>query len=99
MENENYIVFSGIGNHHTLISMLKESGIKIIKDIEFSDHYSYKSKDIKKIINLSKELNSKIITTEKDYLRLNQDLTKDINFIKSELIIEDEQKLINAILN
>ena len=98
-KNENYIVFSGIGNHHTLISMLKESGIKIIKDIEFSDHYSYKSKDIKKIINLSKELNSKIITTEKDYLRLNQDLTKDINFIKSELIIEDEQKLINAILN
>ena len=49
--------------------------------------------------SLSKELNSKIITTEKDYLRLNQDQTKDINFIKSELIIEDEQKLINAILN
>ena len=30
--NNNYIVFSGIGNHKTFISMLKEHGFKIIKD-------------------------------------------------------------------
>ena len=50
-KSENYYVFSGIGNHQTLISMIKKNGIKIIKDKEFPDHYKYKDEDINNIIN------------------------------------------------
>ena len=39
-----YLVFSGIGNHQTFISMIKNYGFNIIKDIEFPDHYKYKKK-------------------------------------------------------
>ena len=34
-EKRNYLVFSGIGNHHTFVSMLKNHGLKILKDLEF----------------------------------------------------------------
>tara|TARA_B100001175_G_scaffold209921_1_gene178260 strand:+ start:163 stop:1092 length:930 start_codon:yes stop_codon:yes gene_type:complete len=98
-KNDNYLAFSGIGNHLTFVSMLKKLGIKVIKDIEFSDHHAYKIKDIEKIIDLSKKLKAKIITTEKDYLRLDAYKPQDIKFIRSELIIDDEQKLINALIN
>ena len=97
--NNNYLAFSGIGNHETFIDMLKEHGIKIIKDLEFADHYYYQNNDIENIISLSKKLECEIITTEKDFLRLNKNKSKNIRFIKAELVLEDEQKFIKVILN
>ena len=78
--------------------MLKDYGINVVKDIEFPDHYKYTNYDINKIIDLSNGLGYKIITTEKDYLRLDRDKIDNINFIKSELKILDEDKLISTIL-
>jgi len=94
-----YIIFSGIGNHQTFVSMLKKYGLKVHKDIEFPDHYKYSNNDINKILKLANNNNCKVITTEKDYLRLNKIQKNQIQFIKSELKIIDEQKLINTILN
>ena len=96
-KEDDYLVFSGIGNHSTFISMLKEHGFKIKKDFEFSDHYQYSEKDLNKIISEAELLNCKIITTEKDFLRLNGNNEKKIKFIKSELNIIDEEKLIKSI--
>ncbi len=97
-KNENYYVFSGIGNHQTLISMIKNSGIKIIKDKEFPDHYEYKDEDINKIINEAENLNCKIITTEKDSSKLKKIYLDKIKIIKSELNIADEEQFIKTIL-
>ncbi len=94
---DNYLVFSGIGNHSTFIAMLKKHGFKIKKDFEFSDHYKYSKKDLNKIISEAELLNCKIITTEKDFLRFNGNNDKKIKFIKSELNIIDEEKLIKSI--
>ncbi len=94
----NYLVFSGIGNHQTFVSMLREYKFNIVKDIEFPDHYKYNDDDINKIQKLSSDLNCQIITTEKDYLRLDKQKIHNIDFIKSELKILDEKKLISTIL-
>ena len=68
-KDKNYLVFSGIGNHQTFISMLREYKFNVVKDIEFPDHYKYNNFDINKIQKLSDTLNCQIITTEKDYLK------------------------------
>ena len=96
-KEDDYLVFSGIGNHSTFIAMLKEHGFKIKKDFEFSDHYQYSEKDLNKIFSEAEFLNCKIITTEKDFLRLNGNYDEKIKFIKSELNIIDEEKLIKSI--
>ena len=97
-KDKNYLVFSGIGNHQTFVSMLREYKFNIVQDIEFSDHYKYNNFDINNIQKLSDNLNCQIITTEKDYLRLDKEKIYNINFIKSELKILDEEKLIATIL-
>ena len=97
--NNNYLVFSGIGNHKTFISMLKEHRFKIIKDLEFSDHYNFTDRDLDKIINLAETLNCKVVTTEKDYYRLDEKYYENIKFIKSELKLDDEEKLVKILLN
>ena len=76
---------------------MKEYGFKIKKDFEFSDHYQYSEKDLNKIVSEAELLNCKIITTEKDFLRLNEKNDSKIKFIKSELKIIDEEKLIKFI--
>ena len=96
-KEDDYLVFSGIGNHSTFIAMLIKHGFKIKKDFEFSDHYQYSEKDLNKIISEAELLNCKIITTEKDFLRLNGNNDRKIKFIKSELNIIDEKKLIKSI--
>ena len=97
-KNENYLVFSGIGNHNTFLSMLKNYGLNIIKDIEFSDHHNYTNKEITKILDEALTLNCKVITTEKDYFRLEKKYINKIKYIKSNLKIMDEDKLIKCII-
>ena len=96
---EKYIIFSGIGNHQTFSSMIKKNGLIVIKEYEFPDHYSYTTKDIDQILNYARNQNCKIITTEKDYVRLGKFKTDQIKFIKSELKIIDEQKLLKLIMD
>ena len=98
-KSKKYLVFSGIGNHKTFINMLKKKKFNILSDLEFPDHFYYKESDLNKIFLKAKKLNAKIITTEKDYLRINQSLSKDIKFIKSELEIMDEDSLTRVLIN
>ena len=95
--SEKYLVFSGIGNHQTFLSMLKNYKFNITHDLEFPDHYNYSKEDLEKIVAKSKELDCKIVTTEKDFLRIKNNNFNEIKFIKSELFIQDEEKLINDI--
>ncbi len=97
-KDDNYLVFSGIGNHQTFVSMIKENNLKILKDLEYPDHYQYSSNDINEILIKARQLNCKIITTEKDYFRINHLNTDKIKFIKSKLKIIDEKKLNKLIL-
>ncbi len=97
-EDDKYIVFSGIGNHKTFISMIKNYKLKILKDIEFPDHYEYTTNDISKILNDADQLNCKVITTEKDFLRLGDKDKKKIKYIKSELKIINEEKLLSLLV-
>ena len=95
---DEYLAFSGIGNHQTFIEMIKKNGLKILKDLEFPDHYQYSKNDIDKITNDANKLNCKIITTEKDFLRFDYMEKKKIKFLKSKLQIIDEEKLIRFLI-
>ena len=95
---KNYFLFSGIGNHQTLVSMLKNKGLKIIKDIEFPDHYEYTKTDISNILIEAKNLECQIITTEKDYFRLHNNNLHKFKIIKSELKIIDEDNFVKSLI-
>ena len=93
----NYLVFSGIGNPESFIKTLKDNDYKIIKSLNFPDHYDYRLEDINKIKLEAKKNNAKIITTEKDYLRLNLKNVEEINYVKCELQVENKNELIKFV--
>ena len=97
-KNQNYLAFSGIGNHKTFIDMLRNNKLKIVNELEYPDHYQYSKKDFDEIVNKAKRYNAKILTTEKDYLRLDSFNKAEILYIKSTLEILDEKNLIQSLL-
>ena len=97
-KDDSYVAFAGIGFPKNFYETLIENKINIVKFLEFPDHYKYKPKDIEKIVNISKDLNAKIITTEKDYERIqeyNYPNIENIKYLKIELKIKNQDNLIS----
>ena len=63
--------------------------------MRFPDHYQYNKKDINKIKSYAKKLGSSVLTTEKDYVKLDKNDAKGINYLSIDLSIKNENKLIN----
>jgi len=97
--DKNYLSFSGIGNPDSFLKTLKDNNIKIVKNLIFPDHYNFTDKDIINIKETAKNLNAKIITTEKDYNRLNQENSKDVECLKVGLKVLNEKELIDFLNN
>ena len=93
--NKKYLIFSGIGNPESFKETVVKNKLKIVKEIIFPDHHKYSKSDIVNIKLHAKKLNAQILTTEKDYIKLNSDENNDIKFLKIELEIKDENNLIN----
>ena len=96
-KKEKYLIFSGIGNPNSFKQLLLNNKLNVVRQIIFPDHYEFNNNDIKKIKLVAKELNAKIITTEKDYVKLTKKNKKNIHFLKIELVIKNKNKLIKLI--
>jgi len=92
-----YLIFSGIGDPSGFKDILVENKFNIAKEMIFPDHYNYSLNDLEKIQNIAKNENLKIITTEKDFMKIPQEFKKIINFLTVDLIIQDERKLIELL--
>lgn len=93
--NERYLAFAGIGNFDNFIDLLKVNNINLVKTINYPDHYKYNDSDIKKIKEIAKFNEAKIITTEKDFLRINENNRNEINVVKIKLIINNKSEFTN----
>ena len=91
--SKKFIIFSGIGNSNSFRELLMENNINITKEIIFPDHYNYKKREIKNIIKLAKDINAKIITTEKDFVKISKFGFNNIDFIEIKLRIRNEESL------
>ena len=94
---KNYLLFSGIGNPNSFKDILLENNFNVIDNIIFPDHFEYKEKDIQKIKSRAEKLNAQIITTEKDFVKIKENDRNNINFLKIDLEIDNEENLVNFI--
>ena len=96
-KSEKYLIFSGIGNPNDFKSLLIKNKLNIIDEIIYPDHYMYNESDIIRIKKHANNLGAKIITTEKDYVKISHLNKEDINLLEVDLIIENEKELTDFI--
>ena len=81
--------FAGIGNPENFFNLLKENKIDLIKTYIFPDHHNYSKKDFE---IMKKENSNMLVTTEKDFNRMNEEQKKNCSIIEVDLEIENMQK-------
>ena len=86
-------MFCGIGNPHEFEQNLIKYKFKINKKIIFPDHYKLTNIDLKKINDNARKENLTLVTTEKDFFRLNKPQRKNIKFLKIKLEVKDKKNL------
>ena len=87
-----YLYFCGIGNPEEFEYTLKKYKFNIVKKFIFPDHHNFKDKEIDGIKKIAFENKLKILTTEKDYKRLNTKNKKNIDYLKIKLKIKNLNK-------
>jgi tetraacyldisaccharide 4'-kinase len=92
-----YLIFSGIGDPSSFRDILVENKFNVVRELVFPDHHDYSFNDLEKIRNIARNEKLKIITTEKDFMKIPQEFKKEINFLTIDLIIQDERKLIELL--
>ena len=97
LKNKKITAFAGIGNPENFFNLLKDYNIEIKKSIKFPDHYNYSGKELDNLINEAKENNTILLTTEKDYFRINENYRKKISYLKIIVSIKNRDNFINEI--
>ena len=96
-KKQKVIAFAGIGNPINFFNLLKENNIEAVEEVEFPDHYNYSEKELENLLNKAKKNNTTLLTTEKDYLRINENYKKNINYLKIIVEIQNRSQFIEEI--
>lgn len=84
--NQRLVAFAGIGYPKKFFRNLKN----VVATKSFPDHYQYTDDDLQKLIKLAEKKKAKLITTEKDWVRLSHEYQEKIKFASLELSIDKE---------
>ena len=91
IKNDKLLAFCGLANAIKFYETLKANGFNVMYTKSFPDHYEYKNEDIDKLILEANKQNLKLITTEKDYVKIKDDKNLiNILSIKMELDLKDK---------
>ena len=77
-----YLAFSGLGNNFKFIDTLKNANYNIALIKQFKDHHNYKENEIINLIKLADDKNLRLITTEKDIVKIPKKYHLKINYLK-----------------
>lgn len=83
-EDEKLVAFAGIGYPKKFFNSLKN----VVARRSFPDHYQYTSEDLERLIALADKKKAKLITTEKDWVRLPVELQDRIKYARLETVID-----------
>lgn len=83
-EDVKLVAFAGIGYPKKFFDALKN----VVAKRPFPDHYQYMSDDINKLIALADKKGAKLITTEKDWVRLPVEIRDEIKYARLDTVID-----------
>ena len=92
------LAFAGIGRPERFFDALRRAGGEICDSVAFADHHKFSQNELKRLHAFSEVHGARLVTTEKDYLRLPEAARGGITPIKVRAVFEDTERLL-AILS
>ena len=99
LQDKEVLLVTGIANPTPLLNFLKEKKVSF-KHLNFPDHHNFTNQDIENIKKSYETLTSQqkiILTTEKDYMRL-EGKVDSLNYISIKSHFISEEKVFNSLV-
>jgi len=96
---ERVLAFCAIGNPDRFFNMLAHEGYDVAESVALPDHSTISDTTINALQERASNLNARLITTEKDSVRLSPENRDGISIFRAKMKIENQSKLIDLIIN
>ncbi|MDR1488538.1 MAG: tetraacyldisaccharide 4'-kinase [Holosporales bacterium] len=84
-KGDKVIAFCGLGYPEKFKKTLEKMELSILDFIAFADHHPYTFTEVQKLIRVSKNSHTKLVTTRKDYIKIPEIFRNEINVIDIKL--------------
>ena len=95
--NKRLLALAGIGNPENFLNLIKDNNLIIEKKLIFPDHYKFSRNEIQHIVDNAEKDNLQIIMTEKDYFKIKDFKINNIKYLKIQLVVDNQKKLLSRI--
>lgn len=90
-----YVAFAGIGRPQRFFDSLRAMpDIELAEAVPYPDHHVFSPSDLDYLMKLGKELDAKLLTTDKDHVRLSPERRAQVQRASVEAKFEDEAALL-----
>lgn len=94
-----WLAFAGIGRPEKFFATLREGGATLVATHSFPDHHAYSETDITGLFTEANRRGARLITTEKDWVKLPSTIQSQVATLPVRLVFEDDQRLSEFLRN
>ncbi|MSO14143.1 tetraacyldisaccharide 4'-kinase [Rickettsiales endosymbiont of Trichoplax sp. H2] len=98
ISGKKFILLCGIAQPERVVKTAKNLKANILKSYFFPDHYNFSSQELESLYKEATKFHCNILTTKKDFVRIDKKFHKLTTVIDYAVEINDEKKLIKKIL-
>ena len=99
LKNKNFFLLCGIAQPERVMKTAKKLNANILASYFFPDHCSFSVDELKKIYTAAKKCGCKVLTTKKDFVRIDGQFHKLTTVIDYSIQIDNENQLIKKIID
>jgi tetraacyldisaccharide 4'-kinase len=89
-----FVAFAALGRPQKFFDYLKDDlKLSIVRQVSFADHFGYAKQDEEELLEIAKQEKAKLITTEKDYVKLSSEMQNKVETLNIEINFEDVEKI------
>jgi len=70
LRGKKVVAFAGIGRPQKFFATLREAGAELVGEHRFPDHHPFRDTELANLAREAADKNAKLLTTEKDFVRL-----------------------------
>ncbi|MGA1863112.1 tetraacyldisaccharide 4'-kinase [Deferribacter thermophilus] len=98
LKDKNVVAFAGIAKNRNFFKLLESLGANLVYTKGFMDHHLYKEREISFLLKIKERYKADLlITTEKDFVKMDENLKNLVSYLKIGIEVNEENRLIEMI--
>lgn len=98
LKGKEVVAFCGIARPRKFYRTLQAIGCSVRKHVSYPDHHDFRLEDLEFLRARAKEYNALLVTTEKDYVRLPEDMRAEVSVVPIEAAFADPAAVLGVVL-